>query len=75
MPGGGSLLQQRVTLIPQPYPTLAEGLPIAELYTDQNIFIADGELVGYLTRLATTPITNVSQGASIVPSFVVTPRG
>jgi hypothetical protein len=74
MPGGGSLLQQRVTLIPQPYPTLAEGLPIAELYTDQNIFIADGELVGYLTRLATTPITNVSQGASIVPSFVVTPR-
>lgn len=71
---GGSLLQQRVTLAPQRHPTLAAGLPDAELYADQNIFIADGELVGYLTRLSTTPITNVSQGASIVPGFVVTPR-
>ena len=74
MQRGGSLLQQRVTLIPQTHPTLAEGLPKADLYADQNIFIADGELAGYLTRLATTPITNVSQGASIVPSFVATPR-
>ena len=74
MQRGGSLLQQRVTLIPQTHPTLAEGLPNVDLYADQNIFIADGELAGYLTRLATTPITNVSQGASIVPSFVATPR-
>ncbi|MBK1720259.1 hypothetical protein [Thiocystis violacea] len=72
---GGSLLQQRVTLVPRTYPSLAEGLPSAELYADQNIYIADGELVGYLTRLATTPITNVSQGASIVPCFLVTRRG
>lgn len=71
---GGSLLQQRVTLIPQRHPLLAEGTPGAELYADQNIFIADGELAGYLTRLSPTLITNISQGAGIVPSFLATPR-
>ncbi|HAS50283.1 MAG TPA: hypothetical protein DCS21_00415 [Gammaproteobacteria bacterium] len=71
---GGFLLQQRVTLVPRIHPALAEGLPDVERYSDQNIFIADGELAGYLTRLSPTPITNMSQGASMVPSFIVSPR-
>jgi hypothetical protein len=71
---GDYLLQARVASAASSWPMMAAGFPATDLYTDQNLFLADGQLAGYFVRLSPTPITNMALGASMLPALQVRPR-
>jgi hypothetical protein len=71
------IVQQRVEIPYEPYPSLVDGtLHIVERMLDTAPFVSYGEYMeGYLTRLSTAALLNVTAGGgSTVPSFLVEPR-
>jgi hypothetical protein len=72
---GGYVIQQRARLLGEPHPDASPGTPALERYQDCNPMFAARELAGYLCRVSADPVINVSRGATLVPSFVVTPTG
>jgi hypothetical protein len=71
------VVQQRVELPMEPYPTLLDGrLQIGNRLLDTAPFVFYGEYMdGCLTRLGTDPLLNVTAGGgSSVPTFVVQKR-
>ena len=71
------IVQQRVGIPYEPYPSLVDGtLHIAERMLDTAPFVSYGEYMeGYLTRLSTAALLNVTAGGgSTVPSFLVEQR-
>ena len=71
------IVQQRVGIPYEPYPSLVDGtLHIVERMLDTAPFVSYGEYMeGYLTRLSTAALLNVTAGGgSTVPSFLVEPR-
>lgn len=72
------VVQRRIALPREPFPTVADGkLVIDERIVDTAPFCWWGSWVdGVLTRIATSPLVNVtSGGGSTIPTFVVEPRG
>jgi hypothetical protein len=68
------IVQHRVELHHEEYPTLA-GSGSSELYyEDTDPFIFRGRLGGVLTRLSASEITNVHASGSLVASFAIEPR-
>ncbi|MBL0940703.1 MAG: circularly permuted type 2 ATP-grasp protein [Gemmatimonadaceae bacterium] len=71
------IVQERVTLPSEPWPTLVDGaLHIGDRMLDTAPFMTDGTLMnGCLTRIATDPLLNVTAGGgSNVPTFLVETR-
>ena len=71
------IVQQRVTLPKEPFPSMVEGkLRISDRMFDTAPLIVNGDYVdGCLTRIATDPLLNVTAGGgSTVPTFVIEPR-
>ena len=71
------IVQQRVGIPYEPYPSLVDGtLHIVGRMLDTAPFVSYGEYMeGYLTRLSTAALLNVTAGGgSTVPSFLVEPR-
>jgi hypothetical protein len=71
------IVQERVTLPAEPYPSLVEGrVQLLDRMLDTNPYIWYGRYVsGCLTRLSTAALLNVTAGGgSTVPTFVVEER-
>jgi hypothetical protein len=68
------ILQHRVELHREEYPTLGEAGSSELYYEDTDPFIFDGRLGGVLTRLSSSEITNVHASGSVVASFAIEPR-
>lgn len=67
----GSVLQERVVPLSSRWPLLEAGLPMRDFTADRSPFLVRGHLTGYYTRLSSGPLTNVSQGGSIAPTFAI----
>jgi uncharacterized circularly permuted ATP-grasp superfamily protein len=71
------IVQQRVTLPAEPFPSMVEGgLVFADRILDTAPFVFDGGYVdGCLTRISTATLVNVTAGGgSTVPTLVAEPR-
>jgi hypothetical protein len=71
------IVQQRVTLPSEPYPSLVDGrVQVLDRMLDTNPFIWSGEYgSGCLTRLSTAALLNVTAGGgSTVPTLIVEKR-
>lgn len=71
------IVQQRICLPSEPYPSLVEGnIQIYDRLTDTNPYIWEGNFVsGCLTRLSTVALLNVTAGGgSVVPTFLIQER-
>ena len=71
------IVQERVRIPYEPYPSVVDGtVHIAERMLDTAPFVSYGEYMeGYLTRLSTADLLNVTAGGgSTVPSFFVEKR-
>ena len=76
-PAAVSVIQERVGVPTEPYPSMVDGqLRIADRFVDTDPFICGGSYMdGCLTRLSTAALLNVTAGGgSTVPAFVVEPR-
>jgi hypothetical protein len=79
--GSSYVVQERVDILRQEFPVLAgeEGsdhgrLGFGDFVVDLDPYVFGGEVEGFLTRLSTTSLANVTSGAGQVPSFLVEPR-
>jgi uncharacterized circularly permuted ATP-grasp superfamily protein len=68
------VVQEKVELRRQTFPLLDGELRFEDLVVDLDPFLFQGEVEGFLTRLSSTSLANVSSGGGQVPAFVVTPR-
>jgi len=71
------IVQERITLPTEPYPTLVDGrLHVSDRMFDTAPFVFHSAYVdGCLTRIATDPLLNVTAGGgSTVPTYVVEKR-
>jgi len=71
------IVQERVRIPYEPYPSLVDGtVQIVDRMLDTAPFVSYGEYMeGYLTRLSTAALLNVTAGGgSTVPTFLVKPR-
>lgn len=71
------IVQERVRIPYEPYPSLVDGtVRIVDRMLDTAPFVSYGEYMeGYLTRLSTAALLNVTAGGgSTVPTFLVEPR-
>ena len=71
------IVQERVRIPYEPYPSLVDGaVQIVDRMLDTAPFVSYGEYMeGYLTRLSTAALLNVTAGGgSTVPTFLVEPR-
>lgn len=72
-----SIVQQRICIPSEPYPSLVEGLvQIYDRLIDTNPYIWYGDYIsGCLTRLSTVELLNVTAGGgSVVPTFLIEKR-
>ena len=56
------------------YPCFEEGFPLRMFYEDTDPFHFPGGYSGVMTRISAAEITNMAQGGSIIPTFVLDPR-
>jgi uncharacterized circularly permuted ATP-grasp superfamily protein len=71
------IVQERVRIPYEPYPSFVNGtVQIVDRMLDTAPFVSYGEYMeGYLTRLSTAALLNVTAGGgSTVPTFLVEPR-
>jgi uncharacterized circularly permuted ATP-grasp superfamily protein len=77
---GSWVVQERVELLRREFPQLdavpgetGGRLRFSEFVVDLDPYVFDGEVEGFLTRLSTTSLANVTAGGGQVPSFLVEP--
>lgn len=71
---GDFIVQRRVELQREDYPSMEPGALARRLYEDTDPFMFRGEFGGLLTRLGTSEITNVHADGSVCASVAVAPR-
>jgi len=65
------VVQRKVEIARQPFPTLAPGLPSRDFVVDLDPYLFFGEVEGFLTRLSGSSLANVTSGGGQVPAFVI----
>ena len=65
------VVQQRVPLCQEFYPTMEPGIPDRPFFEDIDPYILGGRFAGILARLSKTEITNIHGGATVGSSFVL----
>ncbi len=68
------ILQRRVAAHREQYPLDEPGFPLRTFYVDTDPYTFRRDMGGVLTRLSVDGVTNVTQGGSLLPAFVVAPR-
>ena len=68
------VVQERVVLERQPFLELGGDGTARDFVVDLDPFVFGGEVEGFLTRLSSTSLANVSSGGGAIPSFLVEPR-
>jgi hypothetical protein len=71
---GAFIVQEKVEITRSTFPQLAPTLEFRDLVVDVDPYLFNGEVHGFLTRLSSTSLANVTSGAGQVPSFLVAPR-
>jgi hypothetical protein len=71
--GRASVVQLAVPLSYQRFPLLDGSGRSADFLVDQAPYLFRGKMGGFLTRLSSGPLANVTAGGSMVPTFVVGP--
>jgi hypothetical protein len=71
---GESVVQEKVEITREEYPLLEEGFPLQEFYEDTDPYFFPGGYSAVLSRISAAEVTNVAQGGSIVPTFVIDAR-
>ncbi|MBM3266749.1 MAG: hypothetical protein FJZ01_03785 [Candidatus Sericytochromatia bacterium] len=73
--GHDYLVQEKVEVSYMDFPTFHAGaLKLERQLVDLDPYVFEGEVEGCLTRLSGTALANVTAGAGIVPTFVVSPK-
>ena len=67
-------MQEKIEATREEYPILEKGFPLREFYEDTDPFHFPGGYSAVLSRISAAEITNVAQGGSIVPTFVIDAR-
>ena len=72
-PPGTWVLQERIPVRREVFPHFDEAgrVTMREMLVDLAPYLFHGRLAGYLTRLSTTGLANVTSGGGQVPAFVV----
>ena len=71
---GGHVLQQRLQLPTETFPTLAPGFPVRQFTADSNPFVINRKISGYFLRLSSAGgITNTAGGSGSVAATFVLP--
>ena len=71
---GGHVLQQRLQLPTETFPTLAPGFPERQFTADSNPFVINRKISGYFLRLSSAGgITNTAGGSGSVAATFVLP--
>ena len=68
------VVQQRVDETRDEYPRLEKGFALESFYEDTDPFAFPGGYSAVLNRISSAEITNVAQGGSMVPTFVIDAR-
>lgn len=68
---GDYLVQERVMVGRAPFPYWENGLQYGEYLVDLDPFVFESDATGFLTRLSSTNLCNVTSGGGSVPTFVV----
>lgn len=68
---GGYVVQEKVEIAREEYPLLEKGFPLREFYEDTDPFHFPGGYSAVMSRISTSQVTNLAQGGSIVPTFVI----
>lgn len=71
---GESVVQEKIEVTQEMYPLLEKGFTLREFYEDTDPFSFPGGYSAVLTRISSAEITNVAQGGSAVPTFVIDAR-
>lgn len=71
---GGHVVQEKVEVTRETYPALEVGFPLRDYYEDTDPFHFPGGYSSVMTRVSAAEITNMAQGGSIIPTFVLDPR-
>ena len=70
---GTWIVQERIETRREPFPVCTdEGVVERDMLVDFAPYLFRGKVAGYLTRLSSTGLANVTSGGGQVPAFVVT---
>ena len=67
------VVQERVQEVVESFPLVDPFGESRDFYLDTDPMVAGGRFGGTLSRLSEAEITNVAQGGSVVPTFLITP--
>ncbi len=68
----GWVAQERIAIRREPFPVCMErGIETREMLVDFAPYLFRGKMAGFLTRLSTSGLANVTSGGGQVPAFVV----
>jgi uncharacterized circularly permuted ATP-grasp superfamily protein len=75
-PSRAWVVQQRIAVRREEFPQHDPGVGVTmrEMLVDSAPYLFRGRLAGFLTRLSSTGLANVTSGGGQVPAFVVSPR-
>lgn len=70
------VVQERIAVRHEVFPHFERGAGVVmrDMLVDSAPYLFRGRLAGFLTRLSSTGLTNVTSGGGQVPAFVVSPR-
>lgn len=68
---GEYMVQEKIEVTREEYPVLEPGFALQEFYEDTDPFHFPGGYSAVLSRISSAEITNVAQGGSIIPTFVI----
>src|SRR4029453_11354011 len=73
---GGWVVQRRIPVRREVFPAVEtpHTVVMRDMLVDLAPYIFRGRVAGFLTRLSSTGLANVTSGGGQVPSFVVAPR-
>ena len=67
------IVQEKIALRREPFPTIVRGgkVEMQDMLVDFAPYLFNGKLAGFLTRLSTSDLANVTSGGGQIPSFRV----
>jgi hypothetical protein len=70
------IVQEKIPLRREPFPTIVSGgkVEMQDMLVDFAPYLFRGRLAGFLTRLSTSDLANVTSGGGQIPSFRVAPK-
>jgi len=73
---GAWVVQRRIPVRREVFPMVdaSQGVSMRDMLVDLAPYLFRGKVAGFLTRLSSTGLANVTSGGGQVPAFVVTPR-